>query len=188
MVSVLVGQARHDVIGIVAFVSEGKHAERREGSVRLMRRFTKAATGLALAAALPIAGCSPIYSNHGYVPREEDLKKIEVGRSTTEDVTLIAGRPTAIGVLAGSSWYYVGSRFRQVGIRAPREIDRQVVAVSFDDKGTVKNVEKFGLQDGRVVTISRRVTESNVKGIGFLRQLLGNLGNPSAAQFLKPQP
>ena len=50
----------------------------------------------------------------------------------------------------------------------------------------MKNVEKFGLQDGRVIVLSRRVTESNVKGLGFLRQLLGNLGNPSAAQFLKP--
>lgn len=154
--------------------------------MRLKIRIAKAASGLTLAAGLAVTGCSPTYSNHGYVPREEDLKKIEVGRSTTEDVTLIAGRPTAIGVLAGSSWYYVGSRFRQMGIRAPKEIDRQVVAVSFDDKGTVKNVERFGLQDGRVIVISRRVTESNVKGLGFLRQLLGNLGNPSAAQFLKP--
>ncbi|MFO1176601.1 MAG: outer membrane protein assembly factor BamE [Paracoccaceae bacterium] len=154
--------------------------------MRLKIRIAKAASGLILAAGLAVTGCSPIYSNHGYVPREEDLKKIEVGRSTTEDVTLIAGRPTAIGVLAGSSWYYVGSRFRQMGIRAPKEIDRQVVAVSFDEKGTVKNVERFGLKDGRVIALSRRVTESNVKGLGFLRQLLGNLGNPSAAQLLKP--
>lgn len=154
--------------------------------MRLKIRIAKAASGLILAVGLAVTGCSPIYSNHGYVPREEDLKKIEVGRSTTEDVTLIAGRPTAIGVLAGSSWYYVGSRFRQMGIRAPKEIDRQVVAVSFDEKGTVKNVERFGLKDGRVIALSRRVTESNVKGLGFLRQLLGNLGNPSAAQLLKP--
>ncbi|KPQ14077.1 MAG: hypothetical protein HLUCCO18_16175, partial [Rhodobacteraceae bacterium HLUCCO18] len=38
------------------------------------------------------------------------------------------------------------------------------------------NVERFGLEDGNVVALSRRVTDSNVQGIGFLRQLLGNLG------------
>ena len=94
------------------------------------------------------------------------------------------GRPSAIGVLTGSGWYYVGSRFRQIGIKAPQEIDRQVVAISFDDKGIVSNVERFGLQDGEVVTISRRVTSSNVKGVSFLRQLLGNIGNLGAGELL----
>jgi hypothetical protein len=32
--------------------------------------------------------------------------------------------------------------------------------------------------------ISRRVTDSNIKGVGFLRQLLGNIGNFNAGQFL----
>lgn len=150
----------------------------------LTARVRTAAVGLMLAVAL--AGCAPIYTRHGYVPDDRDLSKITVGKSTTEDVGLMLGRPAVIGVMAGSSWYYVGSRFRQMGIRAPKEIDRQVVAVSFDEKGTVKNVERFGLKDGRVIALSRRVTESNVKGLGFLRQLLGNLGNPSAAQLLKP--
>lgn len=143
-----------------------------------------AAIGLVL---VVVSACSPIYRNHGYVPRDEELAEIEVGRSTTEDVANAVGRPSAIGVLSGSGWYYVGSRFRQVGLRAPVEIDRQVVAVSFDDAGVVQNIERFGLEKGEVVVISRRVTDSNIKGVSFLRQLLGNIGNIGAADILSDQ-
>ncbi len=131
-----------------------------------------------------LSGCQPLYRNHGYVPLDADLAEIEVGTSTTEDVALAIGRPSSIGVLTGSGWYYVGSRFKQMGIRAPQEIDRQVVAVTFDDQGVVENVERFGLKDGQVIAISRRVTDSNVKGLGFLRQLLGNIGNFTAADVV----
>jgi len=131
-----------------------------------------------------MCACTPIYRNHGYVPRDEDLAAVKVGESTQEDVAFAVGRPAAIGVLTGSGWYYVGSRFRQVGLKAPQEIERQVVAISFDDKGLVSNVERFGLKDGEVIAISRRVTTSNVKGVSFLRQLLGNIGNIGAGELL----
>ena len=133
---------------------------------------------------IAVSACTPIYRNHGYVPRDEDLAKIVVGESTSEEVALAVGRPSAIGVLTGSGWFYVGSRFKEIGMRAPVEIDRQVVAVSFDDAGVVTNVERFGLEDGQVVAISRRVTDDNIKGVSFLRQLLGNLGSLNAGDVL----
>jgi outer membrane protein assembly factor BamE (lipoprotein component of BamABCDE complex) len=137
-----------------------------------------AALGLVL-----VTACSPVYRDHGYVPTDSDLEEVVVGESTVEDVAAAVGRPSASGVLTGSAWYYVGSRFRHAGARAPREVDRQVVAISFDDGGVVENVERFGLEKGQVVAISRRVTDSNIKGIGFLRQLLGNIGRLGPAQL-----
>lgn len=133
---------------------------------------------------LALAACTAIYRNHGYIPRDEDLAKVVVGQSTTETVGRDVGRPSSTGLLTGGAWYYVGSRFRHYAGRAPQEVDRQVVAISFDDKGVVENVERFGLEKGEVVVLSRRVTESGVKGVGFLRQLLGNIGNFTAGQFL----
>lgn len=137
----------------------------------------------ALALAL-LTACTPIYIDHGYVPRDDELSEIVVGKSTQEDVGIALGRPSSIGVLTGSGWYYVGARFKQVGIRAPVELERQVVAISFDERGIVSNVERFALEDGEVVVISRRVTDSNIKGVGFLRQLLGNIGNIDASELL----
>lgn len=131
-----------------------------------------------------VAACSNIDRKHGYVPPDEDLQQIVVGVDTVETVGDLIGRPSTSGILSDSGWYYVESQFRVYGIRESTEIDRQVVAISFDDKGVVENVERFGLEDGKVIAISRRVTDSNIKGITFIRQLFGSVGNFAAEQLL----
>jgi outer membrane protein assembly factor BamE (lipoprotein component of BamABCDE complex) len=140
---------------------------------------------LTLALAVLMGACSPVYRNHGYIPAEEDLALIEVGRSTRDDVALTLGRPSASGLLNDTGWFYVQSRWKHVGPREPQEIDRQVLAVTFDEGGTVANIERFGLEDGKVVVLSRRVTESNVKGIGLVRQLLNSFGRLRASELLE---
>lgn len=124
-----------------------------------------------------IASCSPVYRNHGYVPNEDELAQIEVGKDTRETLAPLIGRPSAAALLNDTGWYYVQSRWKHSGARPPKEVDRQVVAITFAPDGFVENVERFGLESGKVVALSRRVTTSNIKGVSFLRQLLGSLGN-----------
>lgn len=131
-----------------------------------------------------LAACQPIYRSHGYVPSDSDLAMLVVGQDTRDTVGDFVGRPSSAGVLEDGGWYYVGSRWREVGWKKPEEISREVVAISFNEAGVVQNIERFGLQDGRVVTLSRRVTDSNIKGVTFLGQLLGSIGNVNAGQFL----
>ena len=76
----------------------------------------------------------------------------------------------------GGGYYYVRSRTRTLGFLAPDEIDRQVLAISFDPSGVVSNIETFGLEKGQVVPLTRRVSDSAVTDKSFLRQLLGNIG------------
>jgi outer membrane protein assembly factor BamE (lipoprotein component of BamABCDE complex) len=146
-------------------------AERRVGMAGRVRA-ALVAGGLALL----LAACQPVMRNHGYVPEEADLATIEVGVDTRDTVAAKAGRPSAQGLLNDVGWFYVRSRHEHVGPRAPREVEREVVAITFDEGGRVANIERFGLERGQVVTLSRRVTEANIKGLGFVRQLLGNLG------------
>ncbi len=134
---------------------------------------------------LLLAGCTTLYRNHGYVPNDADLATIRVGVTTRDEVAQSVGRPTSTGLLDADGWYYVQSRFRDYAYLAPREIDREVVVISFGSGGRVANVERFGLEQGRVVALSRRVTESNVQGIGFLRQMFGNIGNLEAGELLQ---
>lgn len=136
-----------------------------------------------LGAALALSGCVAQFQNHGYVPLEEDLAEVVVGQDNRESVAEKVGVPSSFGVLNDEGYYYVRTRKRSYGPLAPREIERQVVAISFTSAGVVENVERFGLEDGRVVALERRVTSSPVSNKGFLRQLLGNLGrfNPAAA-------
>lgn len=123
------------------------------------------------------AGCSAQYRNHGYVPSEEDLAEVVIGVDTRDSVAETLGAPTAGGVLEGGGFYYVRSRVKTVGPARPKEISRELVAVTFDGNGTVANVERFGLEDGRVVVLSRRVTDNGLNDISFIRQLFGNIGN-----------
>jgi outer membrane protein assembly factor BamE (lipoprotein component of BamABCDE complex) len=132
-----------------------------------------------------IAACSPVYRNHGYVPNEDELAQIEVGKDNRETLAPLIGRPSAAALLNDEGWYYVQSRWKHSGARPPKEIDRQVVAITFDKEGVVENVERFGLEGGKVVALSRRVTTSNIKGVSFLRQLLGSLGNFRSGQAIQ---
>ncbi|WP_240758038.1 outer membrane protein assembly factor BamE [Palleronia sediminis] len=133
---------------------------------------------------LAATACAPIFSNHGYVPPPEALNELQLGVTTKAEVGQAIGRPSASGILSESGWYYVQSRFRQYGYRREAEIDRQVVSIQFDPAGRVSNVSRFGLERGRVVPLSRRITDTGVQEIGFLRQLFGNVGNFALGDFV----
>ena len=138
-----------------------------------------------LAACLVVVGaCTPVFKNHGYVPPAEDLEKVQVGVDTRDSVAESIGAPGASGVVRDSGYYYVRSRIRHYGPKRPEVVSRQLVAISFDQRGVVSNIERFSLEDGVVVTLERRVTESGIEGKGFLRQLLGNIGNFNPAGIL----
>lgn len=141
--------------------------------------------GVLVLVLVTLAACTATFRDHGWAPSDEDLSKITVGKDTRETVAQSVGAPGTAGILADSGWYYVKSRYEHYAYRAPTEIDREVVAISFDDKGVVRNVERFGLADGQVVALSRRVTDDNIKGVTFLRQLFGSLGRLSANDLLR---
>jgi outer membrane protein assembly factor BamE (lipoprotein component of BamABCDE complex) len=141
------------------------------GRIRHWGAGTLAALALAV-----LAACSPIVRNHGYIPNESDLELITVGVDTRETVAASVGTPSAGGVMSDSGYYYVRSRWETRGPFAPREVDRQLLAISFDENGVVENIERFTLADGKVVPLSRRVTDTNIRNISFLAQLLRNFG------------
>ncbi|MCM2562429.1 outer membrane protein assembly factor BamE [Lutimaribacter sp. EGI FJ00015] len=134
---------------------------------------------------LILAGCSSVYRNHGYVPNDEDLSQIVVGVDTRDTVADVVGSPSAGGVLDSSGYYYISSRVRHFAYRRPEVVNREVLAISFDEAGVVSNIERFGLEDGQVVPITRRVTETGDTSNAFLQQLLRSLGNFAADDLLE---
>ena len=124
-----------------------------------------------------VAACTAQYQNHGYVPPAEDLDKLVIGVDTRATVDDVIGAPSAAGLLSDGNYYYVRSRMREYGPRRPQVVDRKVVAISFNPDDTIRNIETFGLKDGMVVPLTRRVTDSSVMGNGLLRQIFGNFGN-----------
>jgi outer membrane protein assembly factor BamE (lipoprotein component of BamABCDE complex) len=110
------------------------------------------------------------------MPPEEDLQQIVPGVDTRASVEELIGVPTASGVLNDSGFYYIESNVKQFGWQRPSVVDRQILAITFDTAGVVENITTYGLEDGKVVPLSRRVTKSADSNISFIRKLFGNIG------------
>lgn len=123
-----------------------------------------------------ITACSPIKQRHGYLPTTEDLAQLTPGVTTREQALETLPAPTAGGITHGGNIYYVANEFHALGPFNPREIRREVVAITFSPDGRLTGVERYGLQDGQVVPLLRRVTRDNVADMSFIRQLMGNIG------------
>jgi outer membrane protein assembly factor BamE (lipoprotein component of BamABCDE complex) len=131
-----------------------------------------------------LVACSPIQRFHGYAPDDALLAQIEVGRDTRETVAEKVGRPGMAGVMEGGAWYYVQSDWIERNYRAPEEIRREVVAISFDAADRVSNIERFGLENGNVITLSRRVTDTGQGTVNIVRSIFSNLGRFNPRQAL----
>ncbi|WP_377506154.1 outer membrane protein assembly factor BamE [Octadecabacter sp. R77987] len=147
----------------------------------LRRRILRGTSVLAL---VTVVGCTAQFRNHGFAPDDGQLSEVLVGVDTRDTVAETIGAPTAGGVLNDGGYYYVQSRWRHFAYMAPAEIEREVVAITFDSAGVVENIERYGLQDGQVVALSRRVTQDNVRDTTFIRQLMGDIGRFDAGTFL----
>jgi outer membrane protein assembly factor BamE (lipoprotein component of BamABCDE complex) len=130
----------------------------------------------AVTVALLLQACSPIYRNHGYAPSEADLSTVSVGADSREEIVAKLGRPTTTSLIGDQSLYYVQSRFRHFAFLAPEEIDREVLALSFTPDGRLGNIERFGLEQGRVVQLNPARTAEVFADRAFVTQLLGNIG------------
>lgn len=142
-------------------------------------------TALLLVALGAAVGCTAIHRTHGYIPPQETLAQVTPGEDTRATVEEIAGPPTTGSALGDGNFYYVQSRFRHFAFTEPTEVAREVLAVSFDSRGVVRNIERFGLDEGRVVRLSRRVTDDGIQDTSFLGQLLGSIGNFDAGSLLE---
>ncbi|MEC3862144.1 outer membrane protein assembly factor BamE [Mesobacterium sp. TK19101] len=146
---------------------------------------SKAVRMTVLGAVLAVgAACTPLERTHGYVPSEEDLQQIVPGVDTRATVEDLVGVPSTSGVLNESGYYYIRTDMSTFAWQAQKVVDRTVVAITFDNNGVVENIETYGLQDGKVVPLARRITRSGDGDISFIRKLFGNIGGLNAGQLL----
>ena len=127
--------------------------------------------------------CTPVYRNHGYTPSDKQLANLVVGVDTRATAEETLGVPTLSDAETGRL-YYISSRWRHYGMNPPKPIFRDIVAVALDSAEVVTNISRYGLEDGEVVALTRRVTDGGTEEITFLQQLLGNIGRFDASDIL----
>jgi outer membrane protein assembly factor BamE (lipoprotein component of BamABCDE complex) len=124
-----------------------------------------------------LMSCSPIVDYQGYLPKGEDMQKIQSGMSKTE-VEAILGSPSTTATIntSGDSYYYISSTIEQTAFFKPKVTDRQIFAVRFDRDDRVEKFANYGLEDGVIVDFISRETPTRGKELGVLQQLFQNLG------------
>lgn len=142
-----------------------------QGRASLLRR---AALGLTLL----VAGtaCAPVIDNRGYIFDDRLIQTLDKGSSSMDSVRDSFGSPTTVTALNGNSFYYIYSRFVTESYRAPEEVDRKVLAIHFDKENKLRDYALYGLEDGIIVPIVARTTDTQGKELTILEQLFGNLG------------
>ena len=129
-----------------------------------------------------LAACGGQYRNHGYMPVAEDVDALIVGVDTRDSIIEVMGVPTTGGVLTEEAMYYVRSRVHHKGYVKPNEIQRDVLVLSFDKNQILRNVERFGIEKGKLIRLEHRVTEAPGGDRSVLQQIIGSIGgfNPNS--------
>jgi outer membrane protein assembly factor BamE (lipoprotein component of BamABCDE complex) len=131
----------------------------------------------AVALLLVLAGCQPVIDYRGYQPRPGDLDRVQIGMAKSEvEATLGSPSTTASINYQGDSYYYISSRMEQQAFFTPKETDRQVYAIRFDQNDQVASFANYGLEDGQIIDFNSRKTPTVGKELTVLQQIFSNVG------------
>ena len=109
------------------------------------------------------------------------LVQLVPGTSTRNDVVALIGTPTTKSSFDDNTWIYISEVTKPL-IAATQEIrDQNVVVLTFDNKGVLRNISKRTAADAKQVDVVDRATPSPGNDTSILQQLLGNVGRFSTA-------
>ena len=162
-----------------AFGGNTRHRSRKEDYSK-MKQLCKLLTIAIILTGL--LACGGQYRNHGYMPLSEDVDALTIGVDTREGILEFIGLPSTDGVLTNDALYYVRSRVHHRGYVRPNEVNRDVLVLSFDDRQVLINVERFGIEKGKLVRLEHRVTEGPGGDRSVLEQIIGSISgfNPTS--------
>ena len=123
-----------------------------------------------------LTACEPIVRTHGYVPSQDDLDQVFVGSDTKGSVEETIGRAADTGTFESDAWYYVESTVETFLYFEPKVVERRVLEVQFDDNDVLTAINRYGLEDGRIINLQTRVTPTDGRRTSVLRNLFSNVG------------
>ena len=133
-----------------------------------------ALAGLAAAA---MTGCAATRDFHGYVPDQALPGDVQPSIDTRSTVLARLGTPSTNSIFDDKLWVYMSSTRELLTFYYPKVVQREIVAIQFDDEDVVSDVLVYDVNDGRVLDYNSRVTPTRGRELGILEQLFGTLGS-----------
>ena len=131
-----------------------------------------------LSSTIFLAACASedIFITHtGNMPSEEKISMVFKGQSK-KDVWELLGSPSTIVPLDKDTWIYMSSEIKQVAFMPPKEINRDVLVVKFDENDNVSSIEKLDQNRGENLEVAQEQTKNTEKKEGFFRKYFGGVG------------
>ncbi|MGD9639171.1 MAG: outer membrane protein assembly factor BamE [Alphaproteobacteria bacterium] len=125
---------------------------------------------------LSAAACVPMMDNRGSFPDDNKITNIVPGKTSSFEVERYLGSPSSRSIFGDTVWYYISSKQKRFAFYKLEELERKVLAITFDNDNVVSKMDFYDKNDSVNVDIAGKETQTYGHSIGFMEQLLGNLG------------
>ena len=124
-----------------------------------------------------LMSCAAEVQQHGNKPDTFLLEQIKIGQTSKPEVFSLLGSPSSVTMFEEEAWLYISSKRKQVAFFNPDELEREVVAITFNSKtDKVSNIFFAQKEDGVPVVISSKETPTSGHSMTVFEQMFSNVG------------
>ena len=132
---------------------------------------------------LNISSCSTQIEKRGYIFEEGSQEKLSEGMKKI-DVLSLMGSPSTTSVNNGNKFYYISNKFYKYAFLTPREIERTIVVIGFDNNDLITTIEEYALKDGKVIDYKSEKTVPGGTEVTVLQDLLDSSGRYTSSEAI----
>jgi outer membrane protein assembly factor BamE (lipoprotein component of BamABCDE complex) len=123
-----------------------------------------------------MAACSPKVDDKGYVKQGDLKEKLVIGQTSKQEVFDQLGSPSSQSSFGPETWYYIHNRKETFAFLAPEMVDQDITSIEFDAGGVVSKINGYNKEQAQEIANVKRETPTEGHTLGFVEQVLGNVG------------
>lgn len=115
-------------------------------------------------------------SHNGNMPTNERIDQVKLGQSKYQ-VKSILGTPSNVVSFDKNTWIYMSADIEQIAFLAPKEINRDVLTITFNQNDNVADIKRMTKKDGKEIETVEEKTETLGQEQGFFQKFFGGVGH-----------
>jgi len=112
----------------------------------------------------------------GHEVDPEQVKQIEIGVTTKEQVSKLLGTPSSVSPFGNSTWYYMFEETERRAFFSPSVLKSNITRIEFNDNNQVISIENVSDQDRQAISHNSRQEPTAGHSESVLQQVFGNVG------------
>ncbi len=108
------------------------------------------------------------------MPDPDLVAQLKEGDITREEVMEFLGSPSSKTPFGEEVWFYISEQTETLAWFEPEIKQRQVLALHFNNDGTLTKIEKAGLDEAQKIAPVERTTPTHGNELTVIEQMVGN--------------